>query len=102
MKAYTGLSKPVAVYDQASNTCNLARKTAENETKACTSRNDCLDLSLNCDLTVPRTCKRGYLASCFLDSDCITSLKCVNQLCDCVRLLFVLKYVNWGWNGTIK
>ena len=54
------------------------------EGKKCNTSTECRDLSLSCD-TPTKTCKRGYFASCLVDSDCLVTEKCINQLCGCVR-----------------
>ena len=80
-KAVTNTVTQVANYNAKTKSCELVRVTLEG--KKCNSSPDCKDLSLGCDPTI-NTCKRGYLVSCLADSDCLSTEKCINQLCDCV------------------
>ena len=81
-KAASGATRAIATYSSASQTCNLVRLPKEGS--KCTKQSDCSDLSLNCD-TKTKTCKREFYAACLQTSDCLTSLTCINQQCDCVR-----------------
>ena len=78
-------------YNSKTHSCDLIRENYEG--KKCSINNDCINLNLNCDYKSTHTCKRDQGSACFVDSDCITSLKCINQLCQCVRQhIYFLSY----------
>jgi len=77
----SGNTRTIANYNPTSHSCDLVRLPKEGS--KCTKQSDCGDLSLNCD-TKSKKCKREYYAACLQTSDCLTSLTCINQQCDCV------------------
>ena len=78
----TGEVYPIAIYNTSTHSCDLFRNHMA-EGLNCTTASDCLYLNLNCDL-VTNTCKREVYCSCLVDSDCLSSLKCINNFCTCV------------------
>ena len=77
----------VANYNSKTHSCDIVKDTVY-EGQKCITGNDCVELSLNCDFQSTNTCKRDIFSSCLEDSDCVTSIKCINQLCQCVIEIF--------------
>jgi len=86
-KALPSNAMNATLYNTTTSSCQLIP--VKNENSPCNVSNGCGDITLKlwCDSTT-NTCKRTYLLSCLQDSDCMSSLKCIQNFCVCVRKKF--------------